>query len=359
MNVESNNDKAEQRARKIIDAYFAGKLSRKLDQWISNWLAAHIGSGRLDEALFEKWMETMAQENRPDAETVLEFDRAMEQLGFPEEIRVRLSDRHTAPAVAFAPKRRPSLHRMMLRVAAVLIPVFVIAGVAWWWIGGASDRTASNLVAEITVSVTDGLQKQVTLSDNSEVWVNSDSKLEFAGDVKNSRVAKLAGEAYFKVEKDENKPFIVKTEYFEVWVLGTEFNVNARENNGKAEVALASGSVSVKAGKQQYPLEPGQVLVYDSAAGTAEITVIADADIADWRSLTQNLQNRTLEDILNITAEYYDYEIVITGNLSDDLYSITFRADEPLENLLRPLSISCGEFSYDIKDKSVIINKIK
>ena len=74
-----------------------------------------------------------------------------------------------------------------------------------------------------------GGEYKLILSDGSEVWVNSATVLEypivFSG---NRRIVKLNGEAYFKVQADSLRPFIVVVAGgIEVCALGTEFNVNA------------------------------------------------------------------------------------------------------------------------------------
>lgn len=346
---------AKERAEKIVDAYFAGGLPPELEERILGWLVSRIGEGAVDDALLGKWLGLLDTGVKPGVETIRAFDRAMEELGFPDEVRARLSDGGKLAEIPVQTRGRKFRKQTIWRAAAVLIPAFIIAGVTWMWIEGASIST-SGLTAEVTVSVTDGLQKQVTLSDNSEVWVNSDSKLEYMGDAKNKRIAKLEGEAYFKVERDEAKPFVVVTEHAEISVLGTEFNVTAREGAGITEVTLASGSVIVKTGHRKHMLEPGQMLAYNHTTGTAGITDV-DGSVASWRSHMQGIHNRTLAEILAIVSDYYDYELSLECEFSDELYSVTFHALEPIESLLRPLSLSSGEFAYEITGKILNIRK--
>lgn len=356
MNAEENRAKANERAQKIIDAYFAGGLSEELNRKLLGWIVARFDSDHLDDALFEKWVATVRREERPDRETIREFDRAMIQLGFPEEVRRRLSDKGQRRSLRPPGESGKALRRRIaLRIAAVLIPAFLIAGAASLWIDWASDTAGPG--TEVIVSVTDGLQKQVTLSDRSQVWVNSGSTLEFDGDQKKRRVAKLDGEAFFKVNRDETKPFIVRTEHAEIRVLGTEFDVCAREE-GMTRIALAHGSIRVKTDNgDRYTLEPGEVLLYDHATGATQINEIAPGEVAKWRTPVMKLTDRPLSELLRIVADYYGYDLAISAGLSDEKYSVTFRNDEPIESLLRPLAQSCGEFSYEISGNMLNINE--
>jgi transmembrane sensor len=91
-----------------------------------------------------------------------------------------------------------------------------------------------------------GEQTTLSLADGSEVQVNHTSALMLeAGAGEDARRLSLRGEAYFRVTKT-GAPFVVTTEVGTVTVLGTEFNVRARE--GKMEVAVIKGSVSVAGG---------------------------------------------------------------------------------------------------------------
>ncbi|MEO9892210.1 FecR family protein [Aurantibacter sp.] len=85
-------------------------------------------------------------------------------------------------------------------------------------------------------------QKEIRLPDNSEIVLNADSKISY--DKENwstTRNIELNGEAYFKVAK--GKKFTVATENGTVTVLGTQFNVENRDEY--FEVSCYEGLVSV------------------------------------------------------------------------------------------------------------------
>src|SRR5690606_1381147 len=69
--------------------------------------------------------------------------------------------------------------------------------------------------------------------------------VEFAA---HERKVYVAGEAYFEVAKDVRKPFFVNVDNMaDVEVLGTEFNVNAYDNEKVIRTTLVEGSVRVAA----------------------------------------------------------------------------------------------------------------
>ena len=67
-----------------------------------------------------------------------------------------------------------------------------------------------------TLKTPRGMDLKVILPDGSEVWLNAESSLEFPTSFSNSRKVILNGEAYFKVTRDESKPFIVSTDKMHV-----------------------------------------------------------------------------------------------------------------------------------------------
>jgi len=84
--------------------------------------------------------------------------------------------------------------------------------------------------------------ENVNLPDNSTVVVNAKSQLTFdKSTFAEKRNLQLNGEAFFKVEKGSS--FQVETDLGKIEVLGTSFNVFAREN--KFEVVCETGKVRV------------------------------------------------------------------------------------------------------------------
>ena len=72
-----------------------------------------------------------------------------------------------------------------------------------------------------------GGEYKIVLADGSQVWINSQSVLEFPSRFTGGeRRVKLKGEAYFEVSRNESKPFVVEVEDKEVRVLGTQFNTS-------------------------------------------------------------------------------------------------------------------------------------
>lgn len=100
-----------------------------------------------------------------------------------------------------------------------------------------------------------GGEYKIVLADGSQVWINSQSVLEFPSRFTGGeRRVKLKGEAYFEVSRNESKPFVVEVEDKEVRVLGTQFNTS--DYKGSFVTTLVSGKVQVRVGDVDYILHP-------------------------------------------------------------------------------------------------------
>lgn len=116
----------------------------------------------------------------------------------------------------------------------------------------------------ITVSTAYGELKTVELPDHSVVKLNANSQITYnrQWNVGQPREVWLKGEAFFSVTHQANHaPFVVHTDHLEVEVLGTEFNVDQRED--KTRIVLNSGKVKVDfQDRQVVEMEPGELLAY-------------------------------------------------------------------------------------------------
>ena len=84
------------------------------------------------------------------------------------------------------------------------------------------------------------LQYQV-LSDGSEMDLNRGSEVEVHYSSEKRLIKLLAGEVYFKVAKNPDRPFVVEVNGTEVSALGTAFNI--RYQRDTVEVVVTEGRV--------------------------------------------------------------------------------------------------------------------
>lgn len=112
--------------------------------------------------------------------------------------------------------------------------------------------------------------QKLILNDGTEIIVNSCSELSYPVKFNGAtREVTLIGEAYFKVAKSE-KPFIVKLNGNYIKVVGTEFNVNAREND-LIKTVLVEGSVVIGSATGSTKMKPNEIAILNKKNGHIEL----------------------------------------------------------------------------------------
>lgn len=88
--------------------------------------------------------------------------------------------------------------------------------------------------------------REVRLPDQSIVTLKPGSEVRFSENFSgNKREVYLSGEAFFQVQKDATRPFLVYSNEVVTKVLGTSFNIKAYANDQEVTVAVKTGKVSV------------------------------------------------------------------------------------------------------------------
>lgn len=203
-----------------------------------------------------------------------------------------------------------------------------------------------------------GGEYKLILSDGSEVWVNSATVLEypvvFSG---NRRIVKLNGEAYFKVQADSLRPFIVVVAGgMEVCALGTEFNVNAYAERF-VESVLVKGKISVGKEDRRVTLRPAQLAVYDRETGQTDVKDVDIRKYVDWKSGEFIFSDDCLEEIMKKITLWYDCEVVFTDqSLKDMRLSGNMRRYDSVEKILHYLEITTGA-KFAVKGRTIFVGK--
>lgn len=169
------------------------------------------------------------------------------------------------------------------------------------------------------LSVPRGKTLRFALDDGTEVWLNAESELSFPRNfAADRREVSLKGEGYFKVVHDEERPFTVRSAYFNTTVLGTRFNVRSYEMES-AGVTLVEGSVRVgRDDANGVVIRPGEQAVPDSDGGFT----VRKADVSQytaWMSGFFNFDNTTLDDMMREAGRWYNLNIVFADEAAQSL----------------------------------------
>ncbi len=160
-------------------------------------------------------------------------------------------------------------------------------------------------------------EKVISLSDGSKIYLNAGSKLSYSKDYDSeSRKVSLKGEAYFDVKKGIN-PFIISTEYAEITVLGTKFNVRSRDDG--FEVGVNEGAVKVHNNLQSMEISKGeQIDVNPGYPKTFSTSKIADF-YPGWKNNKLICDNSSLEKICRELERRYNIKIQFQTSLQKNI----------------------------------------
>jgi len=206
---------------------------------------------------------------------------------------------------------------------------------------------------KLSFAMPKGNKGYLELADGSRVWLNSASKLLY-GSV-NPREVHLEGEAYFEVAKDLKNKFKVKTNYFDIVVHGTSFNVSTYETDNTIEINLLEGSIGiVDNDKDLFKLKAGQAVLYNK---TDRHYTIIDKDMTDvsiWAKPELVIRDLSAKELYRKLSAWYRVDIELKNNDPNNrLYNLMI-TNESLEKILGLVS-KLSPMNYQINGKEVII----
>ena len=222
---------------------------------------------------------------------------------------------------------------------------------------GASGKTSTDLTKQLSVHTPGGGTYQVVLSDGTKVWLNSASSIDFpaifAANSRN-RTVRLTGEAYFEVAKDQQHPFIVKTDNQEVEVLGTHFNVNSYPDEHTTTTTLLEGSVRISGKGINEHLKPGQQSVLNNKTNQLAVQPANLKTAIAWKNGYFRFDGEHIAEVMTKLSRWYNIEVVYQGPVTEEEFSGTISRHINLTEVLKMLSYS-GSVQFKIAGRRVIV----
>lgn len=249
-----------------------------------------------------------------------------------------------------------------LKIAASL---FIVAGVycGFHWFQPRQDEQPIADIKTVIKENPKGRKSRIQLPDSSFIWLNSESKVEFAEELAGgTRTVKLSGEAFFEVTKDPQRPFVVATGGVSITALGTAFNVRAYAEDKHIEVALSEGRVKVEKNRsdqvqreQRFYLDPLQSIRFSKIDNTIDQGVFDPREVLAWKEGIIFFDDASFEEVIHKLGRWYGVEFIIVNQqkMGDWNYSSEFH-NESLENVLRSIGFS-KEFEFKIQDDTVTL----
>lgn len=198
------------------------------------------------------------------------------------------------------PKELTAEQRVFWKLAASLVVMVTVGTFVHFFL---QDKNFSPGISIITANSV----RHILLPDSSNVVLSRHSKLTYPKSYAHSanREVYLFGEAFFDVETDLQKPFIVHTDQADVKVMGTAFNVHT--DTACFEIGVAEGQVLVKTAQDSSYLEQGSFARLDDE--TASLNVLEEVDENKWGYATHRFvfNNTTLPEVFDCLKKSTSY----------------------------------------------------
>ncbi|MBR1464439.1 MAG: FecR domain-containing protein [Prevotella sp.] len=174
------------------------------------------------------------------------------------------------------------------------------------------QKTDSKSLAFNNLSTPRGGEFKITLEDGTEVWLNAETTLRYPECFgTDERRVEVSGEAYFKVAKEQDRPFCVVCGGQEVLVHGTEFNVNGYNDESDIYTTLVNGSISlhsIKGNGSELILTPGLQAVFNRSSESARVGRVNTYVMTSWRNGMFVFENQSMEQIMHTLSRWYNFE---------------------------------------------------
>lgn len=240
----------------------------------------------------------------------------------------------------------------LLKYAAI-ITIAVLSAVSGWLLYE-NNNPPDKILA---FSLTKGNKGNMVLPDGTEVWLNSESTILYNAVFQ--RNIKLNGEAYLNVVKDSKRPFTVNTQFADVKVYGTKFEVTAYSRDSVVSVALVKGSVGIEIdGREKVMLVPGEVISFNARTNELNTKTKDMKDVALWRNEELKLVDVDVKTLCHKMSEWYSLDVMaLNAPEKAPKYNMTIRY-ESIEEMLE-LVRKITPLKYERNGKEVTLQYTK
>jgi len=243
----------------------------------------------------------------------------------------------------------------------ILTAALLLLSIPFIWEPIKKSSLPDHSIELIEIQVAKGEQQLLTLDDGTQVKLDAGSNFKYpAKFTGKNREVLLAGEGYFEVPSSNNNPFYVNTDYAEIKVLGTKFNIRAWEETNKVKVAVANGKVSLRPlnsnPQTAVLINQGQLSILSKDGLPSKPIEVNINEHLKWMDRNMSFYNTPLQEILLQLERWYDISFMPDNqiSLSDQLtiHFLDMTIDDALE-LISNLTV----FEFNKIGRTVFLSK--
>jgi transmembrane sensor len=327
-------DNSVEHIEELIGKYLAGEASPDEAAWIKTWAAQNEANRKYlehFEIIFQR-ASTIQSQQQFDTDAAWKSVRS----------KLRQPGAKTVPI-----KPAGSGYSFFLKIAASILVVMIAGFFAYraFWQNDDPNRLA--------VGTQQGTLND-TLPDGSSVFLNKQTKIDYAFDKKEkTHRVKLRGEAYFHIQHaaNDDKQFLVETDGIYIRDIGTSFNVTAYPESNTVEVIVEEGEVHFFTEN-----DPGIYLkangkgVYNKTTKTFTIEQ-PESNVLAYKTRFFSFSNTGLVEVAEALNGVYDKKIVLGDKVKDCHLTVSFNNEnisEIAQVIAETLGLQVKESEHEI-----------
>ncbi|MDR0505528.1 MAG: FecR family protein [Dysgonamonadaceae bacterium] len=325
----------ENEIRRMAKLYMEGKIPLKDERILLEFISNDANRGK-----YAQWEKEWRESNDKNPE----INRKWELLQNRIFVRENISNK---------PIFKPSISLWRkLSVAAAIALLIITTAISVHELTIRSDRDI------FTAETPCGGKSKIHLPDGSTVWINAGSQIKYNGQFNvRDRVISLTGEAYFEVEKQTGKPFIVKLRDYDIEVTGTKFNVSSYEDEKQVITTLMEGVIRLRYNNEEFVMNPGETMLFDVREKTLRLQRSNTAQYCSWTEGRIEYDEITLEELFNRLSRQYN--VHIHANPAVDInktLSVSFNNNETIDEIFYGIS-KVASIKYKHKNEDIYVSK--
>ena len=242
----------------------------------------------------------------------------------------------------------------ILKVAAILVLIGTFLLVL---IDNGEDTLMTQ--QEIIKHAKRGQKLTVFLPEGTKVILNSDSEIRYQLPFTDVREVSLIGEAFFEVQRDPEKPFIVKADQITTTVLGTSFNVRSYPEEEQRTISVITGKVKIEDGYgHEESLNPNIQGVLHVESRDLLVSQFDPKTVVGWKDGLLVFDQTPLEEVFKVLSRRYGVDFIISDDTKlKGAYSGEYTGAS-LDKVLKGISLTSG-FNYSLSNDTVTIQPKK
>lgn len=302
----------------LISRYLSNQSSVDEEQLLFEW----VRKNKLNEEQFEEFKKAWELSKEKTDPEINKIDLNEEWNKF----ELKIADNKE---IKLLKKEKSNRFSMIQMAASITILVLIASGLYFLLSPSKTTLIASNTIQENA------------LPDGSLVSLNHYSSITYTNNYnRKNRKILLKGEAFFKVEPNKSKPFIVETGKLYIEVMGTSFNIKNTEYGENIEVTVESGKVKLYSqinNKDSLLLIAGESAKFNKNLLKINKSNNRDTNYLAWKTKIFNFEEATLEHIIETLNQCYNSNIIIKdNNIKQCTVTVSF-SNQSIESILKVL----------------------